>query len=91
VSEIIVSEVRVTGMVLKTATPGFYMFVRIKAIQKYKGIARFCSCDKEEVTRFVRETVEANFRNLPRAVVDRVTNEVSSTLLREMTEELCNP
>lgn len=78
-------------MVLKTATPGFYIFVRIKAIQKYKGITKFCDCDEEEVTRFVRETVEANFRNLPRTVVDRVTDEVSAALLREMAEELCNP
>jgi len=79
------------GTVLKTATPGLYMFVRVKAIQRYEGIAKFCDCDEEEITLFVRETVEANFRDLPRAVVDRVTDEVSAALLKEMTEELCNP
>jgi len=79
------------GMVLKTATPGLYIFVRVKAIQKYRGIPRFCDCDEEEVTRFVRETVETNFRNLPGVVVDRVAGEVSAALLKEMNEELCNP
>lgn len=82
---------RVTGMVLKTTVPGFYIFVRVKAIKEYKGITRFCGCDEAEVTRFVRETVETNFRNLPRAVVDKVTGEVSAALLKEMAEELCNP
>ncbi len=78
-------------MVLKTVTPGFYIFVRVKAIKEYRGITRFCDCDEAEVTRFVRETVEKNFRNLPKAVVDRVTDEVSAALLKEMVEELCNP
>ncbi len=84
-------EVRVTGMVLRTAAPGFYMFVRVKAIQKYKGVTKLCGCGAEEVTQFVRETVESNFKNLPRSVVDMVTNEVSNALLREMSEELCIP
>ncbi len=78
-------------MVLKTAIPGFYIFVRVKAIKEYENIAKFCDCDEAEVTRFVRETVEANFRNLPEAVVNRVTDEVSAALLKEMAEELCNP
>ena len=83
--------VRVTGMVLRTATPGLYMFVRVKAIQEYRDVAGLCDCDEAEVTHFVRETVRSNFRNLPKAVVDRITNEVSAALLKEMAEELCNP
>ncbi len=78
-------------MVLRTAVPGFYMFVRVKAIQRYGGIAKLCGCDAKEVARFVRETVESNFRNLPGSVVDMVTDEVSNALLREMSEELCAP
>ncbi len=78
-------------MVLRTTTPGFYMFVRVKAIQKYMGVAGLCGCDDAEVTHFVRETVRSNFKNLPKAVVDRITNEVSAALLKDMAEELCNP